>query len=137
MLNEYDLMCLHWMARRYADGRSSYSPGLFNGIARKLLSSGVELKRPHFARDGMGRDFDGLTDAEVNEALEDMPRGFSPEPDERLADAIDALRQCVGVLEMMRDDVVEPYFNARHKALTHAHAFLGDGPSKEVDRQDD
>ena len=37
----------------------------------------------------------------------------------------DALRQCVGVLEAMRGDFVEPYFNARLKALTHAYAALG------------
>jgi len=37
----------------------------------------------------------------------------------------DALRQCVGVLEDMRGDFVEPYFNARLKALTHAYAALG------------
>lgn len=37
----------------------------------------------------------------------------------------DALRQCVAVLEAMRGDFVEPYFNARLKALTHAYAALG------------
>lgn len=92
-LSEYDLMSLHWMARRYADGRSSYSPGLFNDIARKLLAAGVELKTPHFARDGMGRRFDGLTDEQVKEAESDMPRGFTPEADERLKDALDALEE--------------------------------------------
>lgn len=92
-LSDYDLMSLHWMARRYADGRSSYSPGLFNDITRKLLAAGVELKTPHFARDGMGRRFDRLTDEQVRQAESDMPRGFCPEPDARLADALAALQQ--------------------------------------------
>lgn len=79
---------IHWMARRYADGRSSYAPGLFNRATRALLAAGVALKEPHFARDGMGRTFDGLSDAEVDAAAADMPRGFAPEPDARLADAL-------------------------------------------------
>lgn len=34
---------LHWMARRYADGRRSYAPGLFNDHTRALLEMGVKL----------------------------------------------------------------------------------------------
>jgi hypothetical protein len=56
---------LHWMGRRYADGRCSYAPGMFNGRVRDLLAAGFELGEPLFARDGMGRAFDGLTEDEV------------------------------------------------------------------------
>ena len=67
---------LHWMARRYADMRSSYAPSLLNGHVRDLLKWGYELREPLFARDGMGRSFDGLSDKEVAAAEEDMPRGM-------------------------------------------------------------
>lgn len=65
---------IHWMARRYADGRCSYAPGMFNGRVRDLMAAGFELKEPLFARDGMGRAFDGLTEDEVAAAEADMPR---------------------------------------------------------------
>lgn len=73
--------CFHWMARRYADMRSSYAPNMFNGHVRALRRLGFGLKHPLFARDGMGRTYDGLTDEEVADAAEDMPRGFVPDPD--------------------------------------------------------
>jgi hypothetical protein len=60
---------LHWMARRYVDGRSSYAPSMFNGITRGLLSMGVQLNATGdgiiWARDGMGRGFDKLSEAEA------------------------------------------------------------------------
>jgi hypothetical protein len=86
---------LHWMARRYADMRSSYAPSMFNRHTRSLLAAGVDLKAPHFARDGMGRSFDGLSAQEVEAAAEDMPRGFVPDSDERLAEALRALEALV------------------------------------------
>lgn len=69
----------HWMARRYADGRSSYAPGCLNEHVRKLLSMDSEFhpSAPFFARDGMGRGFDKLTDTEVAAAKRDMPRGHA------------------------------------------------------------
>lgn len=67
----------HWMARRYCDGRMTTSPGSFNDLTRKLLTSGVRLQEPYFARDGMGRDYDGLTDDEVEAARNDMPKGHA------------------------------------------------------------
>lgn len=67
---------LHWMARRYADGRSSYAPGSLNDNVRTLLEMGYELKRPFFARDGMGRQFDGLSEQDVQDAEDDMPMGM-------------------------------------------------------------
>ena len=50
---------LHWMARRYADGRQSYVPSLFNDITRKLLSLGIKLEDVDYetiwAREADGR----------------------------------------------------------------------------------
>lgn len=34
---------LHWMARRYADGRSTYAPDIVNRAADYLVSIGVKL----------------------------------------------------------------------------------------------
>ena len=69
----------HWMARRYADGRSSYAPGRFNEHVRRLLKAGFEPigLAPLYARDGMGRAFDALSDEEVAAAERDMPRGHT------------------------------------------------------------
>lgn len=107
VVSNYDLMSLHWMARRYADGRSSYSPGLFNGITRKLIAAGAELKAPLFARDGMGRRYDRLTPEQADEAEADMPRGFVPEADERLKDAIEAIEELLGEGDAWRDGTMD------------------------------
>lgn len=60
---------LHWMARRYADGRQSYVTGNFNLATRALLELGVQLNstgdKTIWARDAAGRAFDGLTDEEA------------------------------------------------------------------------
>lgn len=60
---------LHWMARRYCDGRGSYATGMFNDLTRELLAMGIELNPTGdgtiWARDDRGRGFDGLTDAEA------------------------------------------------------------------------
>lgn len=60
---------LHWMARRYADGRQSYATGLFNDTTRTLLSLGVELNptgdHTFWARDLDGRGCDGLSEEEA------------------------------------------------------------------------
>jgi len=60
---------LHWMARRYADGRQSYATGLFNDCTRALLKMGVKLNATGdgtiWARDAGGRAFDGLTNEEA------------------------------------------------------------------------
>lgn len=85
---------LHWMARRYADGRSSYAPSLLNSHVKELVELGYELRPPLYARDGMGRDFDGLSDEDVRAAEEDMPTGHLQvvtETDERMK----ALRNAV------------------------------------------
>ena len=66
---------LHWMARRYADGRSSYAPGLLNERANDAIALGAVLKEPLYARDGMGRMYDKLTAEQAKTAEADMPKG--------------------------------------------------------------
>jgi hypothetical protein len=43
LIDHGDLATLHWMARRYADGRQSTATSTFNEITRRLLAAGVEL----------------------------------------------------------------------------------------------
>lgn len=56
---------LHWMARRYADGRCTYAPGMVNDAVRQLQRMGVDLnicaERTPWARDGMGPGYSGLS----------------------------------------------------------------------------
>jgi hypothetical protein len=65
----YIVADLHWMARRYCDGRMTYSTRTFNDHTRALLAMGVPLNptgdRTIWAKDGMGRAFDGLSDEEA------------------------------------------------------------------------
>lgn len=59
---------LHWMARRYADGRNTYATGLVNYAVRSLLNMGIKLNDTDdiiWARDGGGRRYDGLTDEQA------------------------------------------------------------------------
>lgn len=60
---------LHWMARRYADGRQSFVTHQFNEHTRLLQAMGVDLKETKdesvWARDAMGRTYDGLTPKEA------------------------------------------------------------------------
>lgn len=60
---------LHWMARRYADGRQSYATSMFNDATRKLLAMGIKLnpcaEEIIWARDAGGRGFDNLSEAEA------------------------------------------------------------------------
>ncbi len=61
---------IHWMARRYADGRRTYAVGMMNDATRTALAQGIDLPKPWFARDGSGRAFDGLSIEEYQEATE-------------------------------------------------------------------
>lgn len=72
--NENDILRVavvdfHWMARRYADGSRTYATSMFNERTRQVLRLGVKLNPSAdqiiWARDGMGRKFDGLTDAQA------------------------------------------------------------------------
>lgn len=99
-----DARTLHWMARRYADGRQTYAAMTFNKVTRPLLAAGV-VRRPEdhpdgtvWARDGSGnRQCDGLTAVEaalgdewVNRNLRMVqdantaPRAYQPEDVDRL-----------------------------------------------------
>jgi hypothetical protein len=71
------LIEFHWMARRYCDGRMSAAPSVFNDHVRELVANGIDMRQPLFARDGCGRAFDRLTDAEALAAQEDMPKGHA------------------------------------------------------------
>ena len=106
----------HWMARRYADGRSSYAPGMFNRHVQALINIDFEFadNAPRFARDGMGRDFDGLTEADTRAAEADMPRAFQQHVEEstrrkqRLVnDAAEAEREAT-VAFLRREAVTTP-----------------------------
>lgn len=65
----------------------------------------------------------------VQEGRPDRVADLLEESANRIRALDEALRQCVGLLEAMRGDFVEPYFNARLKALTQSRAALGDNPS--------
>lgn len=59
---------LHWMARRYVDGRQSYATSVFNDCVREAIRLGIELRHPDktvWAKDAMGRRYDGLSDSEA------------------------------------------------------------------------
>ena len=66
-----------WMARRYADGRMTYAASTYNDAVRAVLALGIELPvnadGTVWARDGMGRAFDRLTD---EEAAQGRPMGY-------------------------------------------------------------
>lgn len=70
---ELDLMTkmtvdLQWMARRYADGRSTYVTSWFNQITQYLNKKHLYLNPCDgiiWARDGMGRHYDHLTEAQA------------------------------------------------------------------------
>lgn len=59
---------LHWMARRYADGRSTYATSSFNQAVRDILRLGIKLHGNDgiiWARDGQGRLYDNLSPREA------------------------------------------------------------------------
>lgn len=68
---------LHWMARRYADGRQSYVSKDFNDYTRELLVLGLKLNPGHegtiWARDRDGPGASGLTQEEFDLG-EPMPK---------------------------------------------------------------
>lgn len=65
----------HWLARRYADRRQSYATSLFNEHTRTLLRLGIPLNPTGdgtlWARDLMGRAYDGLTEEEAAQGQPD------------------------------------------------------------------
>ncbi len=78
----------HWLARRYCDHRMSSAVGAFNAAVRWLLARGVRLDPTGdatiWARDRMGRAYDGLSEAEATpgtpEARGDATASHLPGP---------------------------------------------------------
>jgi hypothetical protein len=66
---EHIVKDLHWMSRRYAQGRSTYATSVHNAHTKALLAMGVELNPTGdhriFADDAMGHAYDGLTEADL------------------------------------------------------------------------
>lgn len=44
---------IHWMARRYANGRLSYAPGMFNDAIRKAVEGGWLKPPPASDKEGI------------------------------------------------------------------------------------
>lgn len=123
---------LHWMARRYVDGRSSYATRLFNSHTRALLAMGVELNTTAdgtiWARDAMGRAYDGLSEEEAAQG-EPAPAWLHEEDLE--AARAHARRLCVA-LRAIRDEAAigGPPLESRREeweaALRDADEVLGE-----------
>jgi hypothetical protein len=67
---------IHWMARRYADGRQTYAVEMFNDAVRLALGLGMEIKRDPiadscFAQDGDPRISKGVYPDRNCRTLED------------------------------------------------------------------
>lgn len=64
---------LHWMARRYAEGRQTYAASSCNDATREALALGVDLAMPDgtlWAADGTGEaGYSGLSEEEMASAL--------------------------------------------------------------------
>jgi hypothetical protein len=110
---------LHWMARRYADNRTSYAPHMFNEHTRACLRGGVKFRGAAiFARDGMGRAFDCLTDAEAAAAEAD---GVGMVRDEEMAELREKLTAAEASIAQARKGLESAHAAAsawRSRALT-------------------
>src|SRR5690606_21006571 len=122
----------HWMARRYVEGRTRDGTRLFNDHTRALVALGVELSRTSdgtiWARDGMGRAYDGLSEEEAAQG-EPAP-AWLHEEDWKAARA-HARRLCV-TLRAIRDEaaISAPSLKSRREqweaALREADEVLGE-----------
>lgn len=67
-----EIICgIHWMARRYVSGRSTYAVLSLNQHTSALIRLGIQLPEADgtvWALDGMGRLYDGLTNEQAEEA---------------------------------------------------------------------
>lgn len=72
------LVILHRFARRYTNGRGTFTARLVNDAARSILAMGVSLSETHqldgsiWAADGVGGQHDGLSPQEREEAFAAM-----------------------------------------------------------------
>ena len=74
-IDEADLIKLLFMARRYADGRSTYAPSAYNMVLQRVYNNNPHLVLPHdntltrdglyspWAQDGMYNEDTGRFDA--------------------------------------------------------------------------
>ena len=72
---------IHWMAKRYADGRNTYAPSMFNRAMRIALRLGITLQPDPidghlFARDRMGDGYSEITDEDKKQE-EELCREFN------------------------------------------------------------
>lgn len=78
---------LHRYARRYTNGRGSFTSAVVNSTAKDLIAAGIsldatrELDGTCWAADGTSGSHDGLTPAERAEALAALPAKASVEPE--------------------------------------------------------
>lgn len=74
------LAILHRFARRYTNGRGTYTARLVNDAAKQILEMGVDLSETReldgtiWAADGVNGQHDGLTPREHQEAVESARR---------------------------------------------------------------
>lgn len=74
------LTILHRFARRYTNGRGTFTAALVNDAARQILSMGIDLEETReldgtiWAADGVNGLHDGLSPEERNEAMASMRR---------------------------------------------------------------
>lgn len=97
---------LHSIARRYADGRRSYITSMFNSHTRFLLDLGFPLLKPDgtlWARDTMGRIYDGLSEEEAQLGREPDKKFDKPTDDEVQYAQNELLQELKSWIE--RDDV--------------------------------
>lgn len=70
---------LHRYARRYTNGRGSFTAAVVNSTAKDLIAAGISLARTreldgtHWAADGTSGQHDGLTPSQRTEALDALP----------------------------------------------------------------
>ena len=119
---------LHWMARRYADGRQSYATSLHNENTRALLAMGVPLNATAdgtlWARDSGGRAYDGLTDEEA--ALGRKPDWRHDDKERQIEQQAEQLKQVTEALKRIALGQVSCVAEAQQVAQ-EAYAAYMDG----------
>jgi hypothetical protein len=111
---------LHWMARRYADGRQSYATSLHNENTRALLKMGVQLNATGdgtlWARDSGGRAYDDLTDEEAAQGRE--PDWKHDDKERRIEQQTLLLKQMAEALQRVSNaDIDGMFMEAVEEAL--------------------
>jgi hypothetical protein len=133
---EHVIINLHWMARRYADGRQTYAPGLFNDCTRSLLQMGIELKGGAdgtiWARNSLGRQYDDLTDEEAAQGIvtqRDETRSGSVERSEIEPGPKDAPKDSgspTPLQEAVRDTGIQAFYVGQRVRVSERSQFWHD-----------